>query len=106
MRVAYEEYKTSEKNPFCTDGECRDEIMLIGHSDYIEKRKNKGIIIILHQIGNHGPAYYKRYPKNFEKFKPTCLINQLEDYSNEEIENSYDNALLYTDYFLSQVIFF
>jgi len=59
---------------------------------------------VLHQMGNHGPAYYKRYPKEFEKFKPTCKTNQLEQCSKEEISNAYDNAILYTDYFLSKVI--
>jgi len=55
-------------------------------------------------MGNHGPAYYKRYPEAFERFTPTCQTNQLEECSQEEIANAYDNALLYTDYFLSQTI--
>ena len=55
-------------------------------------------------MGNHGPAYYKRYPKAFEKFTPVCKTNQLEECTQEEIANAYDNALLYTDDFLSQTI--
>jgi lipid A ethanolaminephosphotransferase len=55
-------------------------------------------------MGNHGPAYYKRYPDNFEKFTPACKSNQLENCTREEISNAYDNAILYTDYFLSKVI--
>jgi len=103
-RVPYENFRTSKNNSICTDGECRDEGMLIGLDSYIEQRKGKDILIILHQMGNHGPAYYKRYPKEFEKFTPVCQTNQLEDCSQEEISNAYDNALLYTDYFLSKVI--
>jgi lipid A ethanolaminephosphotransferase len=57
-------------------------------------------------MGNHGPAYYKRYPKEYEKFKPTCKTNQLQECSQEEIVNAYDNALLYTDSFLKEVINF
>jgi lipid A ethanolaminephosphotransferase len=57
-------------------------------------------------MGNHGPAYYKRYPKEFEKFTPVCKSNQLEECSQEEVSNAYDNAILYTDYFLSKVINF
>ncbi|EKD25886.1 MAG: hypothetical protein ACD_79C01449G0001, partial [uncultured bacterium] len=53
-----------------------------------------------------GPAYYKRYPKDFEKFLPVSKTNQLEECTNEEISNAYDNAILYTDYFLSKVINF
>ena len=77
--------------------------MLVGLEEKIAKSK-KDIIIVLHQMGNHGPAYYKRYPKKFEVFKPACQNNQLEYCSQEEISNAYDNALLYTDYFLSKVI--
>ena len=62
------------------------------------------ILVVLHQMGNHGPAYYKRYPEEFEKFKPTCQTNELSDCTSEEIDNAYDNAILYTDYFLAQTI--
>lgn len=102
-RVPYESYKTSDKNTVC-DIECRDEGMLANLQAYIDSHPRGDIFIILHQMGNHGPAYYKRYPLQFEKFIPTCKTNQLEQCSTEEISNSYDNALLYTDYFLSQTI--
>jgi len=105
LRVPYEDYKTSDKNTICEDNsECRDEGMLVGLDDYISKNKGKDILIVLHQMGNHGPAYYKRYPKSFEKFTPVCKTNQLEKCTKEEISNGYDNALLYTDYFLSKTI--
>ncbi len=106
LRVEYEDYKTSEKNTICENGECRDEGMLIGLDKYIEKNKNKDILIVLHQMGNHGPAYYKRYPKKFEKFTPVCKTNQLEKCTKDEINNAYDNAILHTDSFLSDVINF
>jgi lipid A ethanolaminephosphotransferase len=103
LRVPFEDYKTSKTNTIC-DEECRDEGMLVGLDSYIQKRKGKDILIILHQMGNHGPAYNRRYTKEFEKFTPVCTTNQLEECSQESINNSYDNALLYTDYFLSEVI--
>ena len=101
-RVKYEYYKRSKNNTMC-EGECRDVGMLVGLDKLIEE-SCKDIVIVLHQMGNHGPAYYKRYPKEFERFTPTCKTNQLESCSEEEIANAYDNALLYTDYFLSQTI--
>src|SRR5574344_2490414 len=106
LRVDYEDYKTPEKNTICNEDECRDEGMLVGLEDYIEKNKGRDILIVLHQMGNHGPAYYKRYPKEFEKFTPVCKTNQLENCTQEEISNAYDNAILYTDYFLSKTINF
>jgi lipid A ethanolaminephosphotransferase len=106
IRMQYENYKTPANNTLCADAECRDEGMLIGLDTYIKKHEGKDVLIVLHQMGNHGPAYYKRYPKEFEKFTPVCKTNQLEKCSMEEIGNAYDNALLYTDYFLAKVINF
>jgi lipid A ethanolaminephosphotransferase len=105
-RVSYEDFRKPENNTICSDGECRDEGMLVGLDQYIAQHKGRDILIILHQMGNHGPEYYKRYPKEFERFTPTCKTNQLEECSNEQIINAYDNALLYTDYFLAKVISF
>ena len=104
LRVPYIWYKNDVYNKKCYEGECRDEGMLVALKPYIQEQKNKDILIVLHQMGNHGPAYYKRYPKAFEKFKPVCKTNQLEECTQEEIANAYDNALLFTDDFLSQTI--
>lgn len=104
-RLKVEDFRTPTLNPVC-EGECRDIGMLTGLEQYIEARKDKDILIVFHQMGNHGPEYYKRYPKAFEKFKPVCTTGELKDCSQEEIDNSYDNAILYTDYFLSNVIDF
>lgn len=101
--VRYEDYKTPTTNTIC-DTECRDEGMLVGLQDYIDQHPTGDITIILHQMGSHGPAYYKRYPAAFEQFKPTCQNNLLEKCTTEEISNAYDNTILYTDYFLSKVI--
>ncbi len=102
LRVPYEDYMNPDNNTIC-DEECRDEGMLVGLQDYIDAQK-KDILIILHQMGNHGPAYYKRYPKEFEQFTPVCKNNQLEQCSPDEINNAYDNCILYTDFFLSKTI--
>ena len=104
-RIDYEDYRSNKNNTIC-DNECRDEGMLVGLNKYIEKNKDKSILIILHQMGNHGPAYYKRYPKAYEKFTPVCKTNQLEQCTQEEVSNAYDNAILYSDYFLSKTINF
>ena len=104
-RVQYEDFKTPTHNPVC-EGECRDIGMLSGLDAYIAAKKGKDIMIVLHQMGNHGPEYYRRYPKKFAKFTPMCMTGELRDCTQEEVNNSYDNAILYTDYFLSEVIQF
>ena len=106
LRIPHEDFRTPKQNKICIEGECRDIGMLQGLERFITEHKDKDILIVLHQMGNHGPAYYKRYPKSFEKFTPVCKTNQLEACSREEIANAYDNALLYTDDFLSRVIAF
>ena len=104
-RVSYQNYRSAENNTVC-DIECRDIGMLKGLQDYIDNQPQGDILIILHSMGNHGPAYYKRYTAEFEQFKPSCKTAQLEDCAVEEIINAYDNAIIYTDYFLSQTIQF
>ncbi len=100
-RIQYKDYKNPKLNPVC-DIECRDEGMLSNLTKYIES--DKDTFIVLHQMGNHGPAYYKRYPVNFEVFSPVCKTNQLEKCTKNEITNAYDNAILYSDYFLAKTI--
>lgn len=102
-RIAYEDYQSPKTNTIC-DEECRDEGMLVGLQEYINAHPKGDILIVLHQMGNHGPAYYKRYTKAFEKYTPVCKTNQLEQCSKEEITNAYDNTILNTDTFLTQVI--
>lgn len=102
-RSHYQSYKSADVNPVC-DVECRDVGMLANLQSYIDNLPTGDILIVLHQMGNHGPAYYKRYPSDFEHFKPTCQTNQLEKCSSDEITNAYDNAILYTDFFLSETL--
>ncbi len=104
-RVAYEDFKSPVFNPVC-HGECRDIGMLAGLDKYIAARQDKDLLIVLHQMGNHGPEYYRRYPTQFARFQPASMTGELRNCSREEIDNAYDNAILYTDFFLSQVIDF
>lgn len=61
-------------------------------------------VIVLHQIGSHGPSYWLRYPADRELYSPACKTPELTDCSSEEIVNAYDNTIAYTDTFLAQVI--
>ena len=102
-RIEFIDYRSSDNNPVCNP-ECRDEGMLANLQNYINEQNERDTLVVLHTMGSHGPAYYKRYPEEFEVFKPICKTNQLNECSNEQISNAYDNTILYTDYFLSQVI--
>jgi lipid A ethanolaminephosphotransferase len=103
-RVPFQDFKSQKINPVC-DIECRDVGMLDGLQNYIDSHPGD-ILIVLHQMGSHGPAYFKRYPQEFEQFTPACRSIELSSCSDAEIVNAYDNTILYTDYFLAEVIDF
>lgn len=90
-------------DPLCAGDECYDERLLAGLPELIRTAK-KDLVIVLHQKGSHGPAYWKRYPSRFKRFGPVCETNELERCSTESIVAAYDNTILYTDYVLSQAI--
>jgi lipid A ethanolaminephosphotransferase len=99
----------SLKHPtLCKNGECFDEIMLHEIDQRIQalpaERRAKGVVVVMHQMGSHGPAYYKRVPDQFRKFVPECRSNALQECSREQVVNSFDNTILYTDHFLGQAI--
>ena len=101
-RIPYENFRSPDMNRAC-DEECRDVGMLEGLQTYIETHPGD-VFIVLHQMGSHGPAYYKRYPPAFEKWAPACQTSELSECTQDEIINAYDNTILYTDYFLAKVI--
>jgi lipid A ethanolaminephosphotransferase len=102
-----EEHKVgNSKIPDLCDGDrCLDEVLLHG-LDGILADTHGNLVLVLHQLGNHGPAYFKRYPPAFRKFEPVCETSDLAKCSREAIVNAYDNALLYTDHMLAQTIAF
>ncbi len=102
--IEFQDFRTSATNTHCDEVECRDTGMLEGLDQWIAAHPTGDLTVVLHQMGNHGPAYYKRYPAEYEKFQPVCTSSQLETCSQEAIINSYDNAILYTDFFLSQTV--
>lgn len=87
----------------CNDERCLDEGLLLGLDEQLAKAQGTQIIV-LHQLGSHGPSYFRRYPKAFAKFQPACEDDDLRLCSREEIVNAYDNSLLYTDHVLASLV--
>ena len=72
-----------------------------------DKSSNKKFIVI-HTLGSHF-RYNYRYPETFNKYKPSLsrglsLENTSDISKKEELINSYDNSILYTDYVISNFI--
>jgi lipid A ethanolaminephosphotransferase len=87
----------------CADGRCLDEGLLHGLDERLERARGVQLLV-LHQLGNHGPSYFRRYPPAFERFQPACRQDDLRRCTREQIVNAYDNALLYTDHVLASLI--
>ncbi|WP_291286309.1 phosphoethanolamine--lipid A transferase EptA [Flavobacterium sp.] len=89
----------------CKGEECNyDEVLIRGLKEQILSSKKNKILIVLHTSTSHGPTYSKKYPAEFETFKPVCNSVELGKCSQEELFNAYDNTIVYTDYILSKVI--
>jgi len=102
-RVQSKDFSRLKDKIFCNDEECFDEILLKDLKDQIIINP-KDQVIVLHQKGSHGPAYYLRYPTKFKQFKPTCDSNELQSCTQQQVINAYDNTILYTDFFINQTI--
>ncbi len=98
-----EQVKDLQLPGLCDTAHCLDEGLIAGLQDELTKARGTQLLV-LHMLGNHGPAYFKRYPAAFERFKPACRTEDLRHCSREEITNAYDNALLYTDHVLARTL--
>lgn len=87
----------------CIKGECYDEVLFHGLEEYIKQLQGNGLIV-LHTIGSHGPTYNHRYPPAFRKFTPTCETKQIQECSQDQLINTYDNTILYADYIVDKAI--
>ncbi len=101
-RVSSRKMTAEDGAEFCTP-ECIDGVFL-KHLEGVAATMTQNTVIVLHQIGSHGPSYWLRYPADREVFTPTCQTPDLAACSAQEIVNAYDNTILYTDQTLSETI--
>ncbi|MBQ8661870.1 MAG: phosphoethanolamine--lipid A transferase [Alphaproteobacteria bacterium] len=102
-RINHVDAKDGNKAPYCFGDYCHDDILLDGLENGLKDIK-KDTLIVLHMMGSHGPTYFKRYPDKFKRFLPACDTANLQNCSQEQIVNTYNNTILYTDYVISSVI--
>lgn len=103
-RADYKDLTNNTDPKWCTgDDNCFDEILLDGLEADL-RTITQDTLLIIHVKGSHGPAYYKRYPPAFERFKPTCKSNELTACDVESLVNAYDNTLVYTDHVLGETV--
>jgi lipid A ethanolaminephosphotransferase len=92
----------------CADGECLDEALLVGLDARLAalppERRDQGVLLVLHQMGSHGPAYARRSPAAYKRFAPECRTTTLGDCAPGELVNAYDDSIAYTDHVLAATI--
>ncbi len=102
-RVPETQFKAADDADTCARGECTDGVFLPKLDDLLNTI-TKDTVIVYHQIGSHGPAYYLRYPETFRPFPDDCRSADFAKCSAQQITNAYDNTVAYTDMFLSTLI--
>jgi len=92
----------------CEGGECMDMALLAGLDERLQQldpaRVARGVVLVLHQMGSHGPAYHKRSPPELKPFQPECQTSALQQCPRSELLNAYDNSIAYTDHLLDAAI--
>ncbi|MGU5653650.1 phosphoethanolamine transferase [Aeromonas allosaccharophila] len=87
----------------CQGESCYDEVLLEGLDQQIAGMKGNKLVAF-HLMGSHGPTYFRRYPASERAFMPDCPRSDIENCSNEELVNTYDNTIRYTDKVVGQLI--
>lgn len=92
----------------CDGEECFDEALLHELDKRIAaldpERLKRGLVLVMHQMGSHGPAYFKRSPPDLKPFQPECRSNALQQCPREHVVNAYDNTIATTDRLLARSI--
>ena len=105
---AFDQLAPEVKSALCDGDECLDDAMLRGLDERLAalpaERRAKGVVLVMHQMGSHGPAYYKRSSPDAKRFVPECKTNALAECSHAELVNGFDNSIAYTDRFLGKTI--
>jgi lipid A ethanolaminephosphotransferase len=101
-RVEVEDFRRTTPET-CTGGQCLDDVLLAGLQDQIDRTEDD-LFLVLHQNGSHGPAYFQRYPASAELFSPVCATAELRNCTQQEVINTYDNSIVYTDTVLAELI--
>ncbi|MDG1750627.1 MAG: sulfatase-like hydrolase/transferase, partial [Thalassotalea sp.] len=103
-RVKSQKIPTEKSHPLCDGEYCYDEALLEPLQEKLEHLTHENTLIVLHMIGSHGPTYFKRYPESKGIFTPDCRRSDIQNCTQEQLVNTYDNTIAYTDLVLSKVI--
>ncbi|HEU5134267.1 MAG TPA: phosphoethanolamine--lipid A transferase [Steroidobacteraceae bacterium] len=101
--IEYQKIASDSAPDLCTADECLDGVLVRRLQSELAGARGDSVFV-LHMMGNHGPAYYRRYPPEFRRFMPDCATAELRNCTREQVVNAYDNAILYADHVLAGVV--
>jgi lipid A ethanolaminephosphotransferase len=87
-RIEHKAISNMDHAEMCNGSECFDEI-LVTELDQFLSLNTENAVVVLHQKGSHGPAYYLRVPEAFKRFTPVCESVELKECTQQEIVNTY-----------------
>ncbi|ULQ47251.1 phosphoethanolamine--lipid A transferase [Flagellatimonas centrodinii] len=102
-RIPTQRFSAESHPSQCFDGECHDEVLLSDLRAQLQHGTGDQLIV-LHQLGSHGPAYFRRYPERFQHFTPECAQDDAYRCDTTALVNSYDNTIRYTDHVIDRTI--
>ncbi|MEO7773460.1 MAG: phosphoethanolamine--lipid A transferase [Steroidobacteraceae bacterium] len=109
QRAPSRQFQPADDPKHCPNSFCYDEVLVadaarLAAAAGTQAPRKLDSLVVLHQIGSHGPAYYERYPAEFARFQPACATNLLDRCTRDEVVNAYDNSILYTDHNVAELI--
>lgn len=97
-----EKYKSDKA--LCPHGDCYDGVFNRELQEMLPKLAHDDTLIVFHLEGAHGPSYWERYPAAFRRFTPDCPSSDIQNCSRDELLNTYDNTILYSDHVMAGII--
>lgn len=103
LRVPNDDVTNDKVAGLCNADGCLDEVLLADLPVRLARMRSPALLV-LHIKGSHGPAYFQRYPAQFNVFKPGCDTAEVQTCTYAQTVASYDNTILYTDHILGRVV--
>lgn len=97
-----EKYKADKT--LCPHGDCYDRVFNLELDKTLPELAPEDTLIVFHLEGAHGPSYWERYPDEFRRFTPDCPTSDIQNCKREELVNTYDNTILYSDHVMAGII--
>jgi len=89
------------------DRSCNDDTIIDVFKNVVKSHWGDKVFVVIHSLGSHF-RYNLRYPQDYEVFKPAIDngldLASIDNGIKEELRNSYDNSILFTDHFLDGLI--